>query len=820
MEFYLFLNAVYKNREFHMKITYIRLENFARMPFHESDVFECHFTAKLIMILGGNGHGKSQLISELTPLPASKESFKKNGYKEIHIEFNKSQYVLISDFREGSIFHFIKDGEELNKAGLVSAQRDLVYDCFKISPIVHELLTSQEEFTSMSLIARKKLLNAISHMNIDAVLDNYNELKETHKNHQFLLKSTASQLVTESQKLNDEARVKTLTEQREKLVTQIDQLLAMRASLYQYSGTVNLDASIRNYTETRLAIDQLFQKHYCLLTSHPYKGLPEYIEGLRSEAKACEALLSDKYARYTDFEYHRKLAESVQSTDIDQIQTKMRDAQAKYSLISSRLVYFTPDQERIETVIADLETIQSNLPEIVETLSPNPDKKFSQTVYQTLVERKNSATSEIMEIMKLTPALLAEEKELKAHKSLNCPNCNHSWIPADIDVRLKQINEELSVHLTKQARITEDVVQLNKLIEAQSAYLAQHAKLNDLYRHTNIHASAFWKHVMSEKIHLEQPRKLLTAVSDVINHARTVQELTALKAVITNYGKDLASAAQLGDMTLSKLNDQIFKLNEEISDAQSQLKDYNFQLQDATFARQLYDRFVGLYKALEDRRNHIQSQSLSHGVNAVMGEIDSQLSMLKVSVIEIEKELSQTAATKAIVENLIDKVSDTTESIRVLEIMLEELSPKNGFIAKTISNFLNIVITSINAVIRENWSYKMELKAINVDEDALNYRFKVVVEDKHIIDDISKVSGGMKEIVNLAVKFMLRILLKFQGYPMFLDELGTKLDAVHRTKISSIIFQMLNSPMYSQIFLITHLDIAFTEFRDTQVIEL
>lgn len=165
-------------------------------------------------------------------------------------------------------------------------------------------------------------------------------------------------------------------------------------------------------------------------------------------------------------------------------------------------------------------------------------------------------------------------------------------------------------------------------------------------------------------------------------------------------------------------------------------------------------------------------------------------------------------------------VDDTQENIKVLNLILTELSPKNGYIAKTISSFLNTIIQSINSVIATIWDYGMTLRAIDVEEDALNYRFKVDVMDKHSIGDVSKISSGMKEITNLGLKVTLFKLLKLEGYPISLDEFGVKMDNTHRNRIASLIFQMLNSSMYSQIFLVTHLDTSYSEFENTQLIEL
>ena len=155
------------------------------------------------MITGGNGSGKTSLMSELSPLPADKSNFRKGGYKEIHIEKSGNKYKLISDFSNGSHFSFLVNDQELNESGNITTQRELAQQHFNITQNIHEILIGLETFTDMSLLARKKLFSSITHLNIDKVLENYNNLKEELKSNELLLKTQTSLLQTEEEKLID-----------------------------------------------------------------------------------------------------------------------------------------------------------------------------------------------------------------------------------------------------------------------------------------------------------------------------------------------------------------------------------------------------------------------------------------------------------------------------------------------------------------------------------------------------------------------------------------------------------------------------------------
>jgi len=114
----------------------------------------------------------------------------------------------------------------------------------------------------------------------------------------------------------------------------------------------------------------------------------------------------------------------------------------------------------------------------------------------------------------------------------------------------------------------------------------------------------------------------------------------------------------------------------------------------------------------------------------------------------------------------------------------------------------------------------MELIPIDVDKDNLDYRFKLQVNSNPNADDISKASSGMREIIDLSFRLTLYRLLNIQNYPVYLDEFGVRLDTSHRSKIADMIFKLMNSSVYSQVFLITHMDLQYAQYKDVEVIEL
>ena len=114
----------------------------------------------------------------------------------------------------------------------------------------------------------------------------------------------------------------------------------------------------------------------------------------------------------------------------------------------------------------------------------------------------------------------------------------------------------------------------------------------------------------------------------------------------------------------------------------------------------------------------------------------------------------------------------------------------------------------------------MELLPCEIDSDSdLNYKFKVKVNHDEIIEDVSKLSSSMQEIVNLAFKIVFVKYLGLANYPLILDEFGRTMDAEHRQTAYDIIDRVL-SHNFNQIILVCHFESMYSRFVNADFLEL
>lgn len=130
-----------------MIINYLILDGFKRFSLGHIERFEYRPMQKTQLILGSNGSGKSSLLGMLSPLPARSKDFKENGYKEIGISHDGSEYVLKSSYN--GKHSFIRDEEELNSGGTLNVQRQLVEDIFGLNEKLFDVLSGSVNLCGM-----------------------------------------------------------------------------------------------------------------------------------------------------------------------------------------------------------------------------------------------------------------------------------------------------------------------------------------------------------------------------------------------------------------------------------------------------------------------------------------------------------------------------------------------------------------------------------------------------------------------------------------------------------------------------------------------
>jgi len=784
-----------------MLIKYLLLRNFKRFPLLNTEVFEYHFKSKLVMITGCNGAGKSSLLNELTPLPSDKNNFNKNGYKEIHIEKDKQLYKLISNFTEGSKFYFYVNDENLNTSSNVTTQRELVFKHFGLTQAVHDILVGIETFTDMSLLNRKKLFNLITHLNIDKIIDNYSQLKVEHKNNELLLKTQISLSQVEEEKLINADHLSSLLNSQKQIKDYIELLLDIRMHIHQYTNNIDIDEAAQNFLNIQNKIQAITTKYYTYLTSYPTNEHNAY----KSQLEITNYKLNDFYTVLESKQKEINIINLNKQHDLTSLKLELETLTYRRNKILSNLYMFNVLDRPIEYFRNDILKLEISLIEITRTIPLNENKKFSKERYEKLLNRKQEALSELNKSITKEAEVNKDMQHLIQHKEdVVCPKCSYSWSSLDTSENMAKLKTKHKQLLETIVKLKAELTQIDKDLTELLEYFTLYKQYTTLRNATYENLKPFWNRVDEGEFIFKEPSQISLLFKNAAIEIESLAETNSIHKSIQELTKSIEILSAIKGIDIENLEVDIKEITDEISSLQAEKNELNDHIKNNEIAVSASSVLNTSINLLEHATRRVQDANLSYTTKDILNVVESELSKYKVTLIETEREINNYNNIKYVIDKYKKTIDDIQSNIKVLDIILMELSPKNGLIAKSVSSFLNIIIENINRIINTVWDYKMILKAINIEDEVLNYKFKVEVEDKITINDINNCSSGMKKIINFAFVKLIYKLLKLDHYPLFLDEFVTNLDKKHITNFTMLVNDIYKSDKHSQIFIITH----------------
>jgi len=221
-----------------MKINRLLLENFIGI-LHGLGEYKVEITfddGKIVMFLGGNGSGKTTIMSQLHPFKESFDSRKSvvidgmTGRKEIDIEHEGSLYEIVHTYETGAKSFIKKDGVEMNENGgvrtfeaYVESELGVTKEYFKIGKIG----SNTENFIQFTTAERKKYISKFL-PDIADYLEKFEIVKVKFRELSNNIKIIAKDLG----KLEDEETVKLRILSFEKLMKELD------TSIEKVSGNI------------------------------------------------------------------------------------------------------------------------------------------------------------------------------------------------------------------------------------------------------------------------------------------------------------------------------------------------------------------------------------------------------------------------------------------------------------------------------------------------------------------------------------------------------------------------------------------------------
>lgn len=808
-----------------MKIISLTLRGYKRLSLNAINYIKLVPQEKLQLILGTNGSGKSSLMQELSPLPANSQDFHKTGLKEIVIDHGNSHYVLTSVFLPTQRHSFTKNEEELNPGGTASVQKELVKREFNITPDIHELMIGRTAFCDMGPAERRQWFTRLSDTNYNYAISVYQKLKEKLRDAAGAIKRNQSRAVTEANKLLSPEQEAGLREEILEYRRVLDELLILKSPKPVFLGDVQQAASATE-RELRVLAQQLLRVRTNFLNLEGFTSL-EAISQATIEAQAQVHQFSytiDVVAREIDT--HQQMVNALSKSNL----SSLNDIDGKVVLIRAEMAKVTAQCktslvfENPSLAFQAIHTLHDNLTDILTNLEPNAEKLYSRERYQSLSQmreqllQKQRATESRQLKLGITKKALEEERD---QKPLECPKCAYTWHKGYTPEYYQTVCDELVFLGNAYIADKEALAKQDEALEKLQQYITMYRAYTDIARSWPILAP-LWNHLVSSNLIFEDPRLAIYFVEQVKADLLLAIRREAL-------AEELADLAKLKAMTEQNEANHVEKLQETITQLSNTLFEHTQQQQRATYrVKQLkaYRETALLVQSLETQLSDLLQVQHTQGDTRVEALKQSAVNQLirhvQLELSQKEQQLSQVTVQKSIVENIQLQLKELDAEEAVLKIMVKELSPTDGLIAKGMLGFINSFVVQMNRFIRKVWLYPLELVPCLPDEEEeidLDYKFEVRVNDnpENTIKDIKLASKAMSEIINLAFKLVTANYLGLTHGTFFADELGSSMDSAHRASIFAAITGLLAQSDFEQLFIISHFEGYYGSFKGADI---
>lgn len=802
--------------EYHvMEILNITLHKSYRLELTGIETISLSPKEVVTVIIGPNGSGKSSLMSLLSPLPAEKTDFAKDGYKKITLQHNGVVYTLTNDFKENRhSFYDETNNIELNEGGTVTVQKQLVEDYFRYTPMIHALLTDKEKFTTMSPMKRKEWFTLLCDTDYEFAFKLLNKSKEQLRDtqgHHKKLKGQQTHLVAQTENLDLDT---------DKLKSEIDKIDTK-------INSIKLEIQGINTRITNLGTqEEMTPEEYRLLQFKIMKGmsklnsldivvndestLKERLQSLDTEVTLLEKernqlmqIIDEKQQKIYELTHYT-------SDDINKIkqdkETYIQRLTKLKTLLTIAVNCTIPEIQRVRVIKPDIESA-------IELVRTSPTLQYDKETVQKLEEVIRQDKMALGDInLRRTRAdtyvkmTTEREKEAKA----KCPNCHHEFHPG-VNVEVyekarKAVEAYDSETKLLNARIEENTLKL------QSIYTLQ-GQIKEVIEHIRSNPNALNGYLLILKSHLpiENRQSLMTEWTRYFYQLERVEEIIQLEKKVDDINQILNQHKQGDEQYIQHLKGEIEKQNRQLTtledkyrsivNEQKRVKDIlstisNFTQLTDEFNKQKEYQSNGLITKVLESKKSILEELLKENVNqlAYYNNLYIDRLHLKNKLSEMDKEIESCEKDMVIYKHIVDC-----------------MSPDTGLIAQGLIGYIKRYLVNMETFISNVWSYPIYLyPSKNTEGNDLNYRFPFSLDRSDTIrQDVSMGSDGIREIVDLAFKVVAMHALGLTNYPLFLDEFGRTFDSRHREKGVLLIEKLVTQKTFSQIFMVSH---SFMEY--------
>ena len=782
-----------------MKIIESTIKDFKRFTVSNINEFYYKPKHKIQIILGTNGSGKSSLLRELIPIVDNdtKTNYKdKTGYKQVVYEHNDSIYTLTYSNNK---FSFIKDKEELNITGQRKLQQQLIEQHFNINKLVYELLLGITGFSNMSISERKKwFTDILTHLDYSYALETYKATKDRIKELKSYIKLTRAKISKDEYLLQkyDKDKIEKVKEEIKELDNYFDYLVSLHKPYEDLDKPTNIENKINKLLELLNKLEPDEDKKYIELKIRE-------LEDIKKELITKKDFIAEELKKLNNVKSNIIEPDEIKS-ELKNITKEIKEIKDKFKI------------DDIRSFISYIREFHNNYSSIIDIINklrdiPIIDKDLYNKNIESIKQLNNLYNKIENEINHIEEHITKTDK-LEEH-SITCPKCGYTC-----NINSKADREELDnklIKLTKEKEsLLKTITELNNVI---SDYEKRKSLLMEFVSNfSNVKENTIFNLILNNTDKLKSNYDYIYNVNTELpdpyelNHLLNKElELQQQIKTLENFNYDNYKLMINKKQDLLKQNSGIIKSINEINSDIDKYKRKQYLIKEI---ETLHNDLLAISKYVVKYENNSMKITYNNMITELLNDIRKIKSELEVEYLEYAK-------VKDRYISLEEELKDHEQRLQAAIDLEKLLSPSKGIIGEYISKTINVILERMNEIINRIWTYDIEILPCDLEDSDLTFKFPVKVNNKEIIQDISKGSSSMKEVFDIAFKITAMEFLNMLDYPLILDEFGRTMDETHRIKAYNFI-EEISKDYFSQVFIVSHFESMYARFVNTDVVVL
>lgn len=750
---------------------------------------------KLGIILGDNGSGKSTFLGLLFPRVVKLDELEADGFVTLVVQVGDDR-IEIATYKNTSIYSFILNGKEMNPKSSVRLQDELIKTYIKINKDIHDILTGADVFHKSSVKKRRDILEYLSGNDYSYINALYMHINKKYNAEKAILKHTDGRLSDAKLALStlekgNESHDSDIKVARKRLEDIIELSNSSARGIDITSLEERLGDANKSVDYYKSSIKSLL-RNASKFPIGSYSKMQQWLEKLETISNHLYAEINILSAR------HLKLSERSSENEDHFVKRRalantIADDEKLLKTISKpalELLKHLPSRD-IPTLRSNIDTYKFKLLDMADI----PEEDFKLPVVDNDIIAGLKATyisldekSKHLENEKILLDSIANEKDIE------CPKCHNTF---------KQGYDAKKHHMLKKS--IDALASEMPLLDSQIKDLVDKSERGIRARKALSVFNSFIDNLDNNLKDFFNKGFPSSIVANLQTLRSSIRFRIEYDKVANNIAKNKERLLALEELDVSKMENE----RKELDSLEEEIKEVRTKRQK-------------VLTLLENVKSVIRSsnevEKASDKVLLANEDIKEIIALRKAYLFQLylDKEIAKARDALYQLENIEVRISRHKKDIEAINALIAKLSvnveaykhvvqiihPKGKEIAKSIIGFLNIFIDSVNKHISKVWTYPVELLYIE-EEEGVTYRLPFKADGK-TRDDISLASTATGDMINIGVKLTIMETLSMEGYPLYLDELGSGYDIEHSKTLCLLIEQLSEDDDYSNIFVVSN----------------